>query len=233
MEQDKNLRVVNGFAKVAKVFSMIGFVMYIVCGSLLLLTGLVITLFPFSKIPGMLTDLPQSAAQTLSELPVLTGSSIAFALIVIVAYAVVCKMSYNYFKRELNDGTPFTEGGAKQLRTLGIVKMAIEVALAVAGNFIEPLFTKPLEKLMPDLVAVMEEYGGTTVDLETALNALHQRSASFRLGTGFWLGLAFVALSFLLAYGAQLAERAGENERRTVVQPREDVWVPVEPHTEG
>ena len=233
MDTNRNLRVVNGFSKAARIVSMILFVLLTVCAALTLLTLIACFVIPVDRVLENATDLSPAAINVISSMPGFLKICLAICIVLLVVYAISLKLSANYYKRELRDGTPFTEGGAKQLRTLGIVKMAIEVALAVAGNVLAPLVTKPLEKLMPDLLAVMEEYGGTTVDLESALNALHERSFNFRLGTGFWLGLAFVALSFLLMYGAELAKRAGETERQTAVQPREDVWVPVEPHTEG
>ena len=233
MEQNRNLRVVNGFSKAARIISMILFVLIVVCAALTLLT-LVISFFtPLDKLVNSATDLPEDLVEGLAlvkEAAPFVRSLMTAAVIALVAYAVVLKMGHNYCKRELRDGTPFTEGGAKQLRTLGIVQMAVSFSVELVFCLFSKGFVKQLGALMPALAEYMGKYENIVMDGEQAAAAFSKASVRFSLGPDFWLGLGFLALSFLLMYGAELANRAGEDVDRPVPQPQSE-WVPVPPHS--
>ncbi len=225
--EDRNLRVVNGFAKVAKVFSMILFVLIIVSGSLTLLSLLTVLLLPNSGFLGMLTDLPAEIAQGLAALPPVVIATAVYLVIIFAAYAVTFKMSYNYYKRELRDGTPFTDGGAMQLRTLGIVKMSVSAGAALLGQIYLGIIKPWLPKLI-SAASALAEYGDPSIT-PSGLSDLANVRSGFNLGSDFWLGLAFLALSFLLAYGASLAKASEKPACEPAAAPEASEWMPVSP----
>ena len=233
MQQDKNLRVVLGFAKVAKVFAMIFFVLIIVAGALGVISLLITLSLPTSKLLSHFSDIPPAAAQILSELPSLMIPTIIFLAIICAAIAVVFKMSYNYYKRTIADGTPFTEGGAKQLRTLGIVRMSVSVGIALLGQIYIQIISPFLTRFAENAIELANVIPGLDIsysgDLSTSI------TSHFSLGYDFWLGLAFLALSFLLAHGAMLRSKAGASEEQPAAPAKapETEWVPVPPYSAG
>lgn len=57
--------------------------------------------------------------------------SCAASILACIGSAVVAKFASNYFANELEDGTPFTYAGSKELLRLGILATAIPVAISI------------------------------------------------------------------------------------------------------
>ena len=58
-------------------------------------------------------------------------------LIVCAGQAVLAKFAETYFKNELQAGTPFTLGGAKELLRLGVLTLVIPTGCSVLGSIAE------------------------------------------------------------------------------------------------
>lgn len=78
-------------------------------------------------------------------------AAIVSGIIICIAEFFVAKLSYNYFRNELEDGTPFTEEGSKEMLRLGIhiiwIPIATSILTSIAKGIIEHIFidVKPLE----------------------------------------------------------------------------------------
>lgn len=132
----KSLKTVQGLAKAGRILSTIVFICSIVAGALCaigaMLTGI---------IGGGMVDFVNRYLVKFDEgVTALTADYMLTALIcgVIISAgeAVLSKFAINYFKRELKDGTPFTLGGAAELKRLGLLAIFIPIgAYAAAGIF--------------------------------------------------------------------------------------------------
>ena len=96
-----------------------------------------------------------------------------------IVESILCQLGKNYFRRELEDGTPFTEKNSKGLRKLGIIYLVTPLAR---------------ELFFAILVAVVRQYA--TIQN----NAISSSAFDF----SFSLGLFFIILSFFCEYGASL-----------------------------
>ena len=77
----------------------------------------------------------------------------AVGMVFSAAEAVLSKFAEHYFKNELDEGTPFTLGGAKELRRLGILTIAIPLSMVIfcsIGVAIAENFFPEIEKLSYD-----------------------------------------------------------------------------------
>lgn len=78
-------------------------------------------------------------------------AAIVSGIIICIGEFFVAKLSYNYFRNELEDGTPFTEEGSKEMLRLGIhiiwIPIATSILTSIAKGIIEHIFidVKPLE----------------------------------------------------------------------------------------
>ena len=96
------------------------------------------------------------------------------------ASAVVAKFAQNYFKHELEDGTPFTMRGAKELMRLGIIYIAVNLGASIVCGAAYAIASKSIESL-------------NEFDFE---------------GMSIGLGITFIVVSVILRYGAELTEAA-------------------------
>ena len=128
----KSLKVIQVLAKIGKIISKIGFIFCIIgfCGCAVGIAALAVGLGTF-KIGGLsLYGLIEDKA---GMSPAILFASMGVGLIYCAAEAVLCKFSENYFKHELEDGTPFTHRGAKELLRLGILTIAIPTCLSLVS----------------------------------------------------------------------------------------------------
>ena len=92
--------------------------------------------------------------------------------------AVIAKFAEHYFKRELTDGTPFTQSGADELKRLGILTICISIGTQCVAAII--------------LSLVLGEQG-------TAASSWSNAGQLF-------YGIAFLITSVIFRYGAELCE---------------------------
>lgn len=89
----------------------------------------------------------------------------------------VSRMAYRYFGNELNAGTPFTAGGAKELLHLGISAIWIPVVSTVMAQIAQVIFAQFMENVEK---ISLDGFGSVT------------------------LGVMFIFMSLLCKYGAEL-----------------------------
>ena len=105
-------------------------------------------------------------------------------LIVCAGQAVLAKFAETYFSNELQAGTPFTFGGAKELLRLGVLTLVIPTGCSVLGSIAEGIaagFWNAEKAAMQDL--------------------------SFDNGASIVLGVMFLPGSLPCRYGAELTQQ--------------------------
>lgn len=173
----KSLKTIQTLAKIGKVLSIIAFVLSIIgaVGMLILiatLSGIKDLTIEGTSIYSMLEKEGFSFADMLF-------SSIV-SIVACVGSAVVAKFAQLYFSNELEVGTPFTYEGAKEIRRLGILTIAIPAGIALASTI-------------------------AYVSLKQFYPSITNSSISFSLEIG--LGIAFIVLSVIFKYGAEFVEK--------------------------
>ena len=153
----KSLKTVQGLAKagrilstIAFIFAVIGFVACVVCAVIAGVAG--------NKALDFIADAVRkySNKEIAMTLEYLLTSLICGAMIC-AAEAVLAKFAERYFKRELADGTPFTFGGAAELKRLGLLAIFIPIgAYAAAG-----VFYGIMKLTYPELNEIHYSSGGT------------------------------------------------------------------------
>lgn len=179
----KNLKILQKIAQIGKILSKVAFVFSLIgaCGCII---GWISTLFGNGGVIkiggvtlyGMLGDLniynSKSAKATL----------VAW-LIVCVGEAVLAKLAEVYFRNELAAGTPFTQAGARELKRLGILTMAVPTGCVVVAEIVQ---------------GIIAEFMNVAADSCMDLNFDNEASVV--------LGVMFIVCSFLCGYGAEMFE---------------------------
>ena len=182
MNDSKSLNTIITLTKIAKVLSMIVFVLLIIATvavaiSMAVLPKLNDFLFESDGWNTFIEGLNASQREefisvfgdlTPDKIAPMMQSLLICAVIVLIGSAVVAFLAYRYFIIEA--GTPFTFAGANELRTLGIVSLAIALAQAIAAAII--------------------------------LNT------DFSIGSNLAPGIAFLVVSVIFRHGAELREMA-------------------------
>ena len=139
----KELKTIQSLSKIGKVLSNIVFICCIV-GFCLCVVGAIGVAIGFEKIRlGSVTveglvqnDLDLSKAALLAAT---CGGAVICA-----AEAVLAKFAVHYFTRELDDGTPFTRGGAAELQRLGILAIIIPIVAQILCSAVAAGISKEL-----------------------------------------------------------------------------------------
>ncbi len=136
----KSLKTIQTLSKICRILSKIVFICCIV-GAVLCIIGLAglgmgadnsvklggVTVY------GLLQDVEGLDTKLICAIS-------AQVLVFAIAEAIVAKFAEVYFKNELKTGTPFTFEGAKEMRRLGILAIALSLAAAIiAGIIVTPL----------------------------------------------------------------------------------------------
>lgn len=177
---NKSLKTIQILSKIGRILSKIVFVVCIV-GAALCLTGLICV--------GVgTTDLIEIRGVTihsiLSEVPEIslgtTYAALAVGLTICLGEIFKAKFAERYFTNELQDGTPFTERGAKEMLRLGIISISISLGTSILSN------------ISHDVIS------------HSFTNVEELEISSF---TGIGLGVAFLIFSVVFRYGASLKEK--------------------------
>ena len=199
----KTLKTIQVFAKIGKVLSiiahvccMIGAIACTVCVGLLAIYGE--KAIDLAK-DGVNQVDDEQACQIMEQInnPMMI-TAIAIGAVFCVAGAVVAKFAQKYFEHELADGTPFTMRGAKELMRLGIIYIAVNLGTSVVCGTALAIAQKSVEGL--------DKY-----DFQ---------------GMSIGLGIAFIIVSVICRYGAELTE--GQTEAAPAVEAAPE---PVQPET--
>ncbi len=132
----KSLNIVQTIAKVLKIICMIAFVFSIVGAAFSLLGALLLIALPNLVDVAEMEEIMQSVVSDVPFSFADLGISMMAAVIIIIGGCVVLGFTYKYFKNELIDGTPFTHRGARELRILGILHMAIPVGTGIIATIV-------------------------------------------------------------------------------------------------
>ncbi|MBQ7540964.1 MAG: hypothetical protein IJT44_01580 [Clostridia bacterium] len=160
----QTLQAIQTISKIGKIVSKIVFVCCIV-GFCLCVVGIVSLALgaPTFKLGGVTLE---SILQNKADLT--TGTlyaSMAAGAIICAGEGVLAKLASHYFERELADGTPFTLGGAQELRRLGVLSIVVPICMQSAVQVVQ----KILEKVFTDLGPTKPE---TSVSIAVGLLVL-------------------------------------------------------------
>lgn len=163
--------------KVAKVLSMIVFVCSIIGFVACLLSCLLIGTFG-DEIVASIAEISNNAFNKEETICVLISSIISCGAEIAISY-----FAYRYFKNELNDGTPFTIRGSKELLRLGCITIAVSFVVIIAVAMVYLIFS--------------------------AINGL-DTSVSVEGSSLIGLGIAFIIISLIYRC---VAEKDAQNEK--------------------
>ena len=174
----KTLKTIQTFSKVGKTIANIVFVFSIIGAvfctlALAVFAGMQDMEFEGTTIVGLIEETGTNFVTTVFEC---VASAISC-----IASAVIAKFAANYFTNELDDGTPFTYAGAKELLRLGIISVAIPAAISIILG-IAFTVTKLFWPMLSD-TAISEN--------------------SFSIG----VGLITIVMSFVCKHGAEVVEK--------------------------
>ena len=174
----KSLKTIQTFSKVGRIIAKICFILSII--------GAIGCLIAILSIVGT-KDL-EFEGQTM--VGIIEASGVTFVTVVFdccqgliscIGSAVLSKFAVNYFTNELDDGTPFTYNGAKEIFRLGILSIAIPVGISIVLG-IAFTVTKLFWPQLDDNALISESISLTT-------------------------GLLLIVMSFVFRHGAEIAER--------------------------
>lgn len=174
----KSLNTIQVLSKIGKVLSKIMFICSIIgfCGCLIGIISLKLGANLLEIYGENLNDILQRESDLTEN--TLYGTMIV-GMILLAGEAVVAKFSEHYFKRELEDGTPFNLAGAKEMFILGI----LIICIPLGTQFIAEIFYAVLREFLTDVQPI--KLGGY---------------ASVGIGS------MFILTSLICRYGAEVIE---------------------------
>ena len=191
----KSLKVVQGFAKVGRILSLIFFIFAII-GVVSCAVGLLLILSLGGVEYSEGVTLAQAIENEINQPIVAFYASMICSLIVCGAEIVVAKMAQKFFEYELKQGTPFTYDCANKMLKLGIWC----IILPLIAGFVCAI-----------VYAIYSSIHG---------NVITEDLVSYSSFSG--VGLAFIVVSFILKYGADVKKSAdlsiGIKDNEVVVQ---------------
>lgn len=135
----KNLTIVQKISKVLGIISKIGFIMSIV-GLVFCIVGIVLSI-----VGGLSVEFAAKITNdTTVTMKQVTGYCLAGLVVCIVA-VIATKLHRDYFEMEQKAGTPFTQDGAKAIRTLGIVNIVAPFICFITVAIINSVFKINME----------------------------------------------------------------------------------------
>lgn len=130
---NKSLKTIQTLSKIGKILSKIAFVFNIVLFCVFIL-GLVAMLWGITSLTIDGTDIA-SLLEKAADVSVASLYSAAITGMISTAGGIfMSKTALNYFKRELNDGTPFTVDGADQMLKFGIITLCVSFGTQLIAN---------------------------------------------------------------------------------------------------
>ena len=179
----KSLKTIQTIYKIAKVISEIVLICSIVTLSLSAL-GMALTAVygaPMLEAADMKFFLMDEGYQfTVPEIYCV----FSLGIIMSAASIVVSKFAYRYFVGELKAGTPFTLEGAKELKTLGILAIAVSISSSIVSAII---------------IEICKKANGYGIGFDVGL------------GGYISIGITFLILSVIFKCGAEMIGEKGEN----------------------
>lgn len=191
--QTKTLKAIQILAKIGKILSiiayvasMIGAITCAVCAGLFAIYGK----DAISTAKDNMNQIEDEQARQILEkldVPMLITMT-GIAAVLCAAGCVVAHFAKKYFKHELEDGTPFTMRGAKELMRLGIIHICVNIGVSIVAGAVWAIVQQSIEGL---------------------------EDSNFE-GVSIGLGIVFIIVSLICRYGAELTE--GKTEAAPAVE---------------
>lgn len=176
----KSLKVLQTFAKIGRILSMVAFILSIVAGAFCIVGIFSLLVFPdggFKLFGVTIRGLVEKEADiSLSTM----YATMSCGIILCAGEAVLAKFAERYFKNELAAGTPFTFDGAKELMRLGILSICISTGTAILAAIVYGIFK---------------------------LAAPDAAEPSIRNGASVGIGVMMIVGSLLCRHGAEISEK--------------------------
>ncbi|MBQ1441394.1 MAG: hypothetical protein IIZ08_05690 [Clostridia bacterium] len=189
----KTLKAIQTISKIGKILSTIAFICCMI-GAISCAVGIgLVAVYGDKAISlsqnAVVTTGDKSANEYISQmsLPMLI-TIMAVAAAFCVAGAVVSKFAQNYFKHELEDGTPFTMRGANELMRLGIIHVAVNLGTSIICGAVVTILSNSIEGL-------------DKLDFENS---------------SIGLGIVFIIVSLICKLGAEMSE--GKSQTASAVE---------------
>lgn len=154
----KSLKIIQVLCKIGQILSKIAFILCIVGASLSLLGILSLACgIETIEINGVTIG---SMIQNDSGMSMGTMyTTLAVGIVMMAGEIAIAKFVELYFKHELIAGTPLTLEGAKEMRRLGILKIAISLGTVILAAIVQAI----LKATLTDVVEVDLDHSGAIV----------------------------------------------------------------------
>lgn len=171
------LKVLGKLARLGKVLCRIAFVCCIVgfCLCIAAIASLALGVEPLKL--GRVTINGLILTETSVSMTAMYAAIIV-AMILCASEAVLARFALHYFQRALSDGTPFTFGGAQELKRLGILTICLPLGTQVVSEIVYAALTHGAAKVF----SLRLNFGGSVL-----------------------LGALFIVMSLLCRLGAEQA----------------------------
>lgn len=140
----KSLQTIQKLSKIGKILSKIVFI-FCVVGFCLCLAGIISLAVgaPMLQIGDVTLHglIEQETDITVNTMYAAMAAAAVFCL----GEAILSRFAVHYFNRELEDGTPFTFGGAKELKRLGILAICIPIGTSIVAHIVYAVLEQVLE----------------------------------------------------------------------------------------
>ena len=191
--QTKTLKAIQILAKIGKILSIIAYVASMIGAITCAVCAGLFAIYGKDAISTAKDNMNQiedeQARQILEKLDVpMLITMMGIAAVLCAAGCVVAHFAKKYFKHELEDGTPFTMRGAKELMRLGIIHICVNIGVSIVAGAVWVIVQQSIEGL---------------------------EDSNFE-GVSIGLGIVFIIVSLICRYGAELTE--GKTEAAPAVE---------------
>ncbi len=181
--QTKTLKAIQILAKIGKILSIIAYVASMIGAITCAVCAGLFAIYGKDAISTAKDNMNQiedeQARQILEKLDVpMLITMMGIAAVLCAAGCVVAHFAKKYFKHELEDGTPFTMRGAKELMRLGIIHICVNIGVSIVAGAVWAIVQQSIEGL---------------------------EDSNFE-GVSIGLGIVFIIVSLICRYGAELTE---------------------------
>ena len=191
--QTKTLKAIQILAKIGRILSIIAYVASMIGAITCAVCAGLFAIYGKDAISTAKDNMNQiedeQARQILEKLDVpMLITMMGIAAVLCAAGCVVAHFAKKYFKHELEDGTPFTMRGAKELMRLGIIHICVNIGVSIVAGAVWAIVQQSIEGL---------------------------EDSNFE-GVSIGLGIVFIIVSLICRYGAELTE--GKTEAAPAVE---------------
>lgn len=174
----RSLKIIQVLAKILWVICKVLFVIFIIGAA-----GCVLGLALFGAVQPLKVNAEQTVAQLLEEKgiqPALAYAGMSAGLISCGGGIFLAKYNEIFFKKELDEGTPFKHHIVKEMRKVALVNILVSLGLTIVGAIV--------------------------ISVVCAVNHIESRQDFMQMISTVGFGLALLVISLFCEYGADLAE---------------------------